>query len=219
MLCGTQDGMLCLFLRMWWSDISDWYPGHLQSINVLLKVCKDLVLMGSLDGLICVVQILMNMILGVLGSYDGFPVEDMKLSKNGRKMMGSISHDEYMWLWDASLLNDDDDEVDDDDGNDNYMQEEGMTAKATMRVKANNATRGMVDVDSEDGWEGMDKDEESDNEDMDNSNNNDNNKDADDSDDSGGGGKPKKMYKIFKMENELCASKIWERMCHHLHFH
>ncbi len=87
------------------------------------KVDKDTVLMGSLDGLVRAVQILPNMLLGVLGSHDGFPVEDMKWS-NGRKMVGSISHDEYIRSWDASLLNDDDEDDDDDGGNDSDMREE-----------------------------------------------------------------------------------------------
>ncbi|KAL3806659.1 hypothetical protein ACHAXA_009978 [Cyclostephanos tholiformis] len=166
-------------------DISDLYLGYPQLIDLLLKVDEDLVLTGNLDGLLCMVQILPNMLLGVLGNHDGFEVEDMKLS-NGRKMVGSISHDEYiwLWLWNASLLNDN------DNGNNNDMREEGMTMKVLMMVN-NNATRGMVDLDSVDGWEGMDK------EDADNSNNDDNDDKANDSNDSGGDGKPKKRVKIF----------------------
>ncbi|KAL3817328.1 hypothetical protein ACHAXA_003951 [Cyclostephanos tholiformis] len=206
-LCGTQGGTLCLFSYGRWSDISDRYPGHPQSIDALLKVDEDTVLTGSSDGLVRAVQILPNMLLGVLGSHDGFPVEDMKWS-NGRKMVGSISHDEYIRLWDASLLNDDDEEDDDDGGNDSDMREETTTVKATTTAKANNATRCKADVDSEDGWEDMDEDGEGDDEDADDSNGDEDDDDADDSDDSGCGGKPKKRDKIFKTENESFFSDL-----------
>ncbi|KAL3826357.1 hypothetical protein ACHAXA_003681 [Cyclostephanos tholiformis] len=206
-LCGTQGGTLCLFSYGRWSDISDRYPGHPQSIDALLKVDEDTVLTGSSDGLVRAVQILPNMLLGVLGSHDGFPVEDMKWS-NGRKMVGSISHDEYIRLWDASLLNDDDEEDDDDGGNDSDMREETTTVKATTTAKANNATRCKADVDSEDGWEDMDEDEDGDDEDADDSNDVEDDDDADDSDDSGDGGKPKKRDKIFKTENESFFSDL-----------
>ncbi|KAL3812161.1 hypothetical protein ACHAXA_000930 [Cyclostephanos tholiformis] len=171
------------------------------------KVDKDTVLTGSSDGLVRAVQIMPNMLLGVLGSHDGFPVEDMKWS-NGRKMVGSISHDEYIRSWDASLLNDDDEDDDDDGGNDSDMREEFTTVKATTTAKANNATRCTVDLDSEDGWEDMDEDEEGDDEDADDSNGDKDDNDADDSDDSGGGGKPKKRDKIFKTEYESFFSDL-----------
>ena len=115
LLVGIQDGMLCLYLYGKWEDMSDRYPGLPHSINMLLKVDEDTVLTGSSDGLIRVVQLLPNALLGVLGSHDGFPMEGLGWSA-GRKMVGSISHDEYIRLWDALLLNDDDNNDDDDEG-------------------------------------------------------------------------------------------------------
>ena len=55
-------------------------------------------LTGSSDGLVRAVQLLPNRLLGVLGGHDGFPVEALGWSA-GRKMVGSISHDEYIRLW------------------------------------------------------------------------------------------------------------------------
>ena len=50
------------------------------------------------DGLVRAVQLLPNSLLGVLGGHDGFPVEALGWSA-GRKMLGSVSHDEYIRLW------------------------------------------------------------------------------------------------------------------------
>ena len=98
LLCGTQEGILSLFSKDIWCDVSDRYPGHPQSIDALLKIDEDTVLTGSSDGLVRAVQILPNSLLGVLGGHDGFPVEALGWSA-GRKMVGSISHDEYIRLW------------------------------------------------------------------------------------------------------------------------
>jgi WD40 repeat protein len=96
--CGTQEGILSLFSKDIWCDVSDRYPGHPQSIDAILKIDEDTVLTGSSDGLVRAVQLLPNSLLGVLGGHDGFPVEALGWSA-GRKMVGSVSHDEYIRLW------------------------------------------------------------------------------------------------------------------------
>jgi len=214
LLVGTQDGTLCLFSYGRWGDISDRYPGHPQSIDAILKVDEDTVLTGSSDGLVRAVQLLPNALLGVPGAHDGFPVEGLGWSA-GRRMVGSVSHDEYVRLWDARLLNDDDEKNDDDDdaveggmddnsGNDDdNMQEEGIT-------KATKAKRGAaVGDDGDDDWEDMDEDEEG----GDDGTDDDDDSDDDDSDDDGdggggGGGKPKKRENIFKTANESFFSDL-----------
>ena len=128
LLVGIQDGMLCLYLYGKWEDMSNRYPGLPHSINVLLKVDEDTVLTGSSDGLIRVVQLLPNALLGVLGSHDGFPMEGLGWSA-GRKMVGSISHDEYIRLWDALLLNDDDNNDDDDEGGGEWNEDDPINRR------------------------------------------------------------------------------------------
>ena len=98
LVCGTQEGILSLFSKDIWCDVSDRYPGHPQSIDAILKIDEDTVLTGSSDGLVRAVQLLPNSLLGVLGGHDGFPVEALGWSA-GRKMVGSVSHDEYIRLW------------------------------------------------------------------------------------------------------------------------
>ena len=220
LLVGTQDGTLCLFSYGKWGDISDRYPGHPQSIDAILKVDEDTVLTGSSDGLVRAVQLLPNSLLGVLGAHDGFPVEGLGWSA-GRRMVGSVSHDDYVRLWDARLLNDEDDGDDDGDDDDdcdaeggedddgsNDMQEEGV-AKAATKAKGGTANGG-----GDDDWEDMDEDDDEGGDDDDDDDDDDDGKDSDDDDDSddgdggGGGGKPKKREKIFKTANESFFSDL-----------
>jgi hypothetical protein len=91
-LCGIQDGTLCLFSFGRWGDISNRYPGHPQSIDALLKVDEDTVLIGCSDGLVRAVRILPNALFGTLGQHDGFLVEMLKFDRD-RRMVGSVSHD------------------------------------------------------------------------------------------------------------------------------
>lgn len=202
LLCGTQQGILSLFSYNIWGDISDRFPGHPQSIDALLKIDEDTVLTGSSDGLVRAVQLLPNDLLGILGGHDGFPVEGLGWSA-GRKLVGSVSHDEYIRLWDAKFLNeeDDDDEDDSDDEEDGKMQaDEEVQSSKKQSMKGVTSTKGGEG--SEDDWEDMDDEDDID-EDMDS----DDDSDSDDSDD-GGGGKPKKREKIFKTENESFFSDL-----------
>lgn len=142
---SSQQGILSLFSYNTWGDISDRFPGHPQSIDALLKIDEDTVLTGSSDGLVRAVQLLPNALLGVLGSHEGFPVEALGWSA-GRKMVGSLSHDEYIRLWDGSFLKDDNDDED------NLEDDESDKKK-----------------DDSDEWEDLDEDEDMDDEDSDDS--------------------------------------------------
>jgi WD40 repeat protein len=179
-LCTSQQGILSLFSYGTWGDISDRFPGHPQSVDALLKIDEDTVLTGSSDGLVRAVQLLPNALLGVLGSHEGFPVEALGWSA-GRKMVGSLSHDEFIRLWDGSFLRDDEEEDSEQD-----MDEDGDEKKPAGKVAG-------TKEDDSDGWEDLDEDEE-----MDDSNDSDS--DSDDSQD--GGTKPNKRPNIFKCANE-----------------
>lgn len=197
-LCvGTQDGTLCLYTYGKWADMSDRFPGHPQSIDAILKIDEDTILTGSSDGLIRAVQLLPNSLLGVLGGHDhdGFPVEGLGWSAY-RRLVGSISHDEYIRLWDASLLNDDDDDVDIDINDGNNVQEEKESTK----------TKAAAGDDSDD-WDDMDEDDNS-YDDDDNNNNDSDDDDDDNSNDGTGSDKPKKREKIFKTDNESFFSDL-----------
>ena len=178
-LCSSQQGILSLFSYGKWGDISDRFPGHPQSVDALLKIDEDTVLTGSSDGLVRAVQLLPNTLLGVLGSHEGFPVEELRWSA-GRKIVGSLSHDEYIRLWDGSFLNDDDNDSYDGQGDD--VMEEGET----------NKTKSALTGDDSDEWEDLDQDDENMNDSVDS--------DSDHSENRGD--KPKTRPNIFKSANE-----------------
>ena len=181
LLCGTQQGILSLFSYNYWGDISDRFPGHPQSIDAILKIDEDTVLTGSSDGLVRAVQLLPNALLGVLGGHDGFPVEGLGWSA-GRKMVGSVSHDEYIRLWDASFLN--------EDGGSDEEEEEGEECREKQQPQGLKGVVSTKNDDDSEGWEDMDEDEDV---------------DSDDESDEGGSGKPKKL---FKTENEEFFSDL-----------
>lgn len=58
--------------------VSDRFPGHPDSVDTILKVDESTVITGSSDGLIRIVQIQPNKLLGIIGQHE-FPVERMAL--------------------------------------------------------------------------------------------------------------------------------------------
>jgi WD40 repeat protein len=127
-ICGTQDGVILIFSWGRWGDCSDRYPGHPNTIDCMLKIDESTIFTGSSDGLVRVVALQPNMILGVVGDHEDFPVEGIKTT-NDRRLLGSFAHDEVLRFWDISMFADDDDndidneeeqaiEMDEDDDND-----------------------------------------------------------------------------------------------------
>ena len=191
-VCGTQDGVLALWSWGTWGDISDRYPRATSgsSIDALLKLDESTLLTGSSDGLLRVVSLHPNKVIGALGQHDGFPIEGMEFSAT-RQFVGSISHDNYIRLWGMDVLNEDQDDGDDE-------EEEDSDDEDLPMANAPPARGGQA---SDDEWDDMDEiDEEMDdgNDDSDKGDNND--KDSDDSDDDTDDGAP--------TENDSRASRL-----------
>jgi WD40 repeat protein len=147
-VCGTQEGVLSVFSWGVWGDCSDRFPGHPSSIEALLKVDEDTLLTGSSDGLIRVVQIHPDKFLGVLGNdHGGFPVERLGFNAS-RDIVGSVSHDMYVHLWDARVLQEGSDDNDSD-------EEEDVKPKASSKIE-------ITENNSEDDWDDMDEQHDSD---------------------------------------------------------
>ena len=79
------------------------FVGHPESIDCMLRVDDDTVLTGSSDGLIRVVQLGPDSLLGLAGDHDGFPVEVLKYAGKNRYVV-SASHDAVLRFWDLSYL-------------------------------------------------------------------------------------------------------------------
>lgn len=105
-ICGTQEGVLLTFSWGRWGDCSDRFPGHPDTIDSILKVDESTVITGSGDGLIRIVSIHPNKMLGVLGDHEEFPVEGMDRSFDDR-LLSTFAHDEVVRFWDISMLLDD----------------------------------------------------------------------------------------------------------------
>lgn len=173
-ICGTLNGVLNFWSWGTWGDISDRFPGHPQSIDALLKIDEETILTGSSDGVVRIVQIQPDRLLGVLGNHGGFPVEKLKFS-SGKKVIGSVSHDDLVRLWDASIFSDE--HVEDDN------EEESSTEDGTEEQSGLDSSVARKTAGSDDDWEDEpDSDDSSD----------------EDSDDDG----PKNKKLRFKSENE-----------------
>jgi WD40 repeat protein len=131
-------------------------------------VDEDTLLTGSSDGIIRVVQIHPDKLLGVLGDdHGGFPIEKLEFNSN-RHVVGSVSHDSYVRLWDARVL---DEGYNDDDGDEIAELKPPPAAAAAAAPK-------RTDNESDDEWEDMDADVE-----MADDDDSESDKDSDDSDD------------------------------------
>lgn len=93
-------------------DCSDWFVGYFNFVDVLLKVDEDMFFMGLSDGIICIVSILLNKMIGVIGEYVDFFVECFVFLYDWN-ILGSVFYDNILKFWDVKYLYEDDD-VDED---------------------------------------------------------------------------------------------------------
>lgn len=147
-MCGTQQGVLAVWSWGTWGDVSDRFPGHPSSIDALLKVDEDTVLTGASDGIIRLVQLHPDKLLGVLGEHDGYPVEKLQFNAD-RSYVGSVSHDNFIRLWDARVLQDDNGNDDDDEEDEGVADEDDRKIAATSIGEAQKH-------ESDDDWDDID---------------------------------------------------------------
>jgi len=112
-VCGSQGGILNIFRYGYWGDVNDRFPGHPESIDALVKMSENIVVTGSSDGLIRVVEILPNRLLGVVGEHENYPIERLKLSRDSN-MLASCSHDNTVKFWDVSFFWEEENEDEED---------------------------------------------------------------------------------------------------------
>ena len=143
-MCGTAEGALAVFHWDEWDDAADVYAGHPKSIDCLLPLDNDTVVTGSGEGLLRVVQIHPNKLLGVVGDHGGFPLEAMRFGPVGKNLMWTVRHNEVERLWDVSVLVDDGDDDEED-------EEEGDGAGASsLPVRAHRGAAAEDDSDDSD---------------------------------------------------------------------
>jgi len=147
---GTQDGILSIWSWGYWGDVSDRFPGHPQSISALINIDDTTLCTGSSDGIIRVVTIQPNKLLGVVGEHstEDFPIERMKLSRDRQQenldmFIASTSHDGVVKFWNVQFLFDRDEE-------ENEMENENMeNEESNKNEMESEQTNVMEDSDNE----------------------------------------------------------------------
>lgn len=137
-VCGSQSGVLSIFSWGYWNDCSDRFPGHPESVDALVSFDEDTVISGSSDGVLRVLSVQPNKLLGVVGAHADMPVERLALSAD-RRLLASASHDNTVQLWDLSCLHDEGDDGVDDDGQDEQDDGNGIV---TLDSKPQQAVAG-----------------------------------------------------------------------------
>eukprot|EP01138_Halocafeteria_seosinensis_P011556 gb/GECG01011805.1/.p1 GENE.gb/GECG01011805.1/~~gb/GECG01011805.1/.p1 ORF type:complete len:154 (+),score=13.34 gb/GECG01011805.1/:1-462(+) len=79
------------------------FPGHPQSVDAILRVDEDTIITGSSDGIIRVIQILPNQMLGIIGEHTDLPIERLQYDRT-KSFIGSTSHDNFIKFWDVSMF-------------------------------------------------------------------------------------------------------------------
>jgi WD40 repeat protein len=117
-VAGTQDGVLLSWDWGAWGDesrgvggSSKRFAGHPESIDALLVVDDDTLVTGSSDGLIRLVTVAPNKLVGIIGEHgdDDDPVERLAWSRD-RTIIASTGHDDTVRFWDVAYLFEDDEE-------------------------------------------------------------------------------------------------------------
>lgn len=130
-VAGSQDGALLSYKWGKWAykdgDADTYGPdkfrGHPQSIDSILPVDADTLVTGSSDGIIRLVTVAPNKLVGVLGEHSEDPIERLAFDRS-RRLLASASHDDTVKFWDVGYLY----EADDEGGEE---EEEGEGAAAS----------------------------------------------------------------------------------------
>ncbi|EGD82809.1 hypothetical protein PTSG_03458 [Salpingoeca rosetta] len=119
-LCGAENGSMPMYTTGRWGDMSDRVVGHPTDVSVdaMISVDDDAVLIGSLDGGVRVVSVFPNRVVARIGSHKD-AVEAFAMSYD-RKWVASCAQDKTVRFWDRSKVvakreevfatNDDDDD-------------------------------------------------------------------------------------------------------------
>lgn len=103
---GTQDGVLSIFSWGHFEGCSDRFPGHPDTIDHIVAFDDNTVITGGGDGIVRIVSILPNKLLGVVGEINDGHVQDMAISGDKRVLV-TVSDTSYLHLWDLDVMHED----------------------------------------------------------------------------------------------------------------
>ena len=103
LLCGCQSGVVGIFSWGDFGDVSDRLVGHPESVDAMVPLTGDTMITGSSDGMLRLVGVHPNKVLGLVGDHDDMPVERLAIDHSS-DVLGSCSHDNSVRLWDIAYL-------------------------------------------------------------------------------------------------------------------
>lgn len=132
-VCGGSTGLLSVFTWDKWADRSSVCPGHFESVDCMVPVDENTIITGCDDGIIRIVSILPNKILGVISAQgEEIGISNLSLSHDRKYLTACV--DTSVHFWNVSILFDDDgepeagieeeDQVVEEDGEDGFIDEE-----------------------------------------------------------------------------------------------
>jgi WD40 repeat protein len=171
-VAGGQSGVLSIFSWGEWEDPSDRFPGHPESVDALAALDGDTLLTGSSDGLIRVIGLFPNRLMGILGVHgdDGAPVERLAVGGGGGgggaalRALASSGHGECVRLWDLGAFFEEDSEEEEEAAEERAVPEAAGPGAAVLAAAARAAGkktgRGSEDDDDKDSDDDSDSDDE-----------------------------------------------------------
>ncbi len=135
--CGYLVCADCNLKNGDWGNICTRFPGHPESVDALQVIEEDTIVTGSSDGMLRVVSVMPNKLLGLIGEHGDFPIEAIGMSYN-KSLLASASHDNLIKFWNIDYLFDEDgdDEQDGEGGaREPVPMDEGEDHEADNRGK------------------------------------------------------------------------------------
>ncbi|XP_076836271.1 WD repeat-containing protein 55 [Brachyhypopomus gauderio] len=104
-VCGSSDGTVYIFNWNGFGATSDRFALRAESVDCIVPITDSLLCTASTDGVIRVISILPNRVVGSVGQHAGEPIEEIAQSRDGH-FLASSAHDQLIKFWDISHLPD-----------------------------------------------------------------------------------------------------------------
>ncbi|XP_026883034.2 WD repeat-containing protein 55 [Electrophorus electricus] len=102
-VCGSSNGTIYIFNWNGFGATSDRFTLQAESVDCIVPMTDSLLCAASMDGVIRVISILPNRVVGSVGQHTGEPIEEIARSQDGR-FLASSAHDQLIKFWDISCL-------------------------------------------------------------------------------------------------------------------
>ncbi|XP_047334703.1 WD repeat-containing protein 55 [Impatiens glandulifera] len=153
-ICGTQTGNLLLYSWGFFRDCSDRFVDlSPNSVDALLKLDEERVIVGCENGIISLIGVLPNRIIQPIAEHSEYPVERLAFSHD-KSYLGSISHDKTLKLWCMDDLLQDDGKtqktMEDSDSDEDGMDMDNNNSKSSSRATKRKSEKKSVALDFSD---------------------------------------------------------------------